>query len=90
MKQATISILLILTLLAWNHKRPHKTSVDSGDCRCRIRELEILKAEETYLYHTKRFEQLRSIHPLHNKEVMEAELKMKLSGIDLEIAKISD
>jgi hypothetical protein len=88
MKQVIVSVLMAATLLVWFYRKPYKASFEHSDCKCKIKELEIRKAEELYLFHTKRFEQLRSIYPLHNKDVMEAEIKMKLSGLDLEIERL--
>lgn len=88
MKIVVISMLMMFTLLALNHKRPYKTSLEQTEYRCLIRDLEIRKAEETHRFNTRRFEQLRNVHPEHYRDVMEAELKMKLSGLDLEIAKL--
>lgn len=82
-----MTILIILALLS---KRPPKVELVNfrPDRDAQIRELELEKAENIRLYHRKRYEQLREIHPPHNKDFMDAELKMKLSEIDAEIAKL--
>ena len=62
-----------------------KKTDDSGS---RIKEIEFEKAEEMYLYQRGRCEQLRQIYPPNNKELMEAEMKLKISRLDLELAGI--
>lgn len=90
MKNSIIAFMTILIVLALLSKRPAK--IEPAEFRpdrdAHIRELELEKAEEIRLYHRRRYEQLRELHPPQNKDFMEAELKMKLSEIDAEIARL--
>lgn len=85
------SIILItagmLIFLIWESKLPVAVK-KTDDLRSRIKEIEFEKAEEVYLYLRGRCEQLRQIYPPNNKELMETELKMKISKLDLELAGI--
>jgi hypothetical protein len=77
----------MLIFLFWESKLPVAVkNTDESLSRIRIKEIEFEKAEETYLYHRARCEQMRQIHQPNHKELMEAELKLKLSRLDLELA----
>lgn len=80
----------IMILLAFVQKRTGRAELCelNRDMGSQIRELELKKAEEVHRYHRERWESLRKIHPAQNKDLMEAEMKMNLSGIDVEIARL--
>lgn len=90
MKKIIAATFFMFIFLAWQSKVP--TEVKKVDCPPDrdglVRDLEFKKAEEIYLFCRARCEQLRSVHPHQNKDLMEAELKLKLSKIDLEIARL--
>lgn len=77
----------MLIFLIWESKLPVAVK-KTDDLGCRIKEIEFEKAEEKYLYQRGRCEQLRQVHSPNNKDLMEAELKLKISRLDLELAKI--
>lgn len=80
----TIAVLGFLILLALSF-RDRPVRVDF--LRDRVLELEVLKAEEVSRYWSGRAAALRSVHHPSHKDLMEAELNMRLSLLDLEIAR---
>lgn len=89
MRKIIVMTFFMFIFLAWNSKIPSEVKVyENTDKESQIRELEYKAAEEVYLFWRSRCEQLRAIHPPQNKDLMEAELKLKLSKINLDIAKI--
>ena len=85
------SIILITTgmliFLVWESRLPVVVK-KNDDLESRMKEIEFDKAEETYLHQRRRYEHLRQIYPPNNKELMDAELKLKISRLDLELAGI--
>lgn len=79
----------LMIFLVWESKQPVAVKKNEPDLRTRVKEIEFQKAEEIYLYHRSRCEQLREVHQPNHKDMMEAELKLKLSRLDLELASIN-
>lgn len=90
MAKKIMSSLAILTALALLSKASDRVELAGfkADPEIQVKELQLRKAEEICLHHGRRCEQLRSIHSPQNKDLMEAELKLKLSEIDVEIARL--
>lgn len=88
----------MLIFLIWESKLPMTVKKEEPDrvvkeeqdhASRRIKQIQFEKAEEIYLYHRRRCEQLRSVHHHNHKDLMESELKLKLSWLDLELARIN-
>lgn len=90
MKKMIVFIMGVMILMALASKRNGKAMFCelNNDRGSQIRELELRKAEEVHRYYKERWEALQKIHPPQNKDLMEAEMKMNLSRIDVEIARL--
>lgn len=89
MRQIIVLTLCSFIFLALETKNPAEVRVNATmDEATRIRQLEFMRFQEINKYAKARCEQLRDIHPQNNKDLMEAELRLILSEIDLDIARI--
>ena len=88
----------MLIFLLWESKLPMTVKKEDPDCVAgeerdhashRVKQIQFEKAEEIYLHNRRRCEQLRSVHHHNHKDLMESELKLKLSWLDLELARIN-
>ena len=90
MRTLVVFTIFMMTFLVVETKRPKMTSAfeEKNPKEIRIKNLEKDKAEIIHKHYKDRYENLKGIHNHNNKDVKEAELKLGLSRIDLEIAKI--
>lgn len=83
--------MFLFIFLAYQSRLPVEVRKENTplELEALIKELEVKKAEEMYLFHKSRFEKMKSAYDPYNKNLMEEELKTKLSELDLEIAKLN-
>lgn len=80
----------MLIFLAWNSKIPVEVQKKQSpnELEITIKDFEVKKAEELYAFHKSRYEKMKSAYEPNNKNLMEEELKTRLSELDFEIAKV--